>query len=194
MKALEIAEEFMTSPQFPRRILAVILLAIVLVAMSFVSSAEASARTAPIQPRKAAPDFTLTDSKGSPIRLSDYKGRVVLLDFWATWCHGCKTEIPWYMDFENEYRNSGLTVIGVSMDEDGWKSVKPFIKEEKMNYTVVIGNDVLAKQYGLTSMPLTLLIDRNGRIADSHAGIVDKAAWKGEIKTLLRDSSKSATR
>lgn len=189
MKAPEIAEKFVTSLQFPRHILAVILLAIVLAAMSFVSSAEVSARTASIQGRKAAPDFTLTDSKGTPIRLSDYKGRVVLLDFWATWCHGCKTEIPWYMEFEDKYKESGLTVIGVSMDGDGWKSVTPFIKEKKINYDVVIGNDTLAKQYGLTSMPLTLLIDRNGRIADSHAGVVDKTAWEGEIKTLLRDKS-----
>src|ERR1700693_616896 len=86
--------------------------------------------------RKAAPNFTLSDSKGAAVRLSDYKGKVVLLDFWATWCHGCKTEIPWYMEFQNKYKDTGLSVIGVSMDEDGWKSVKPFVEEQKMNYVV----------------------------------------------------------
>lgn len=185
-------EGLVASLQFPRRILALILLAIALEAMSLASPAGAFARTAPVHARKTAPDFTLTDSQGTPVRLSDYKGRVVLLDFWATWCHGCKTEIPWYMEFDNKYKDRGLTVIGVSMDKDGWKSVKPFIKLKKMNYTIVIGNAALAKQYGLTSMPMTLLIDRDGRIVDSHVGIVDKAAWESEIKTLLRDRDKRA--
>ena len=135
--------------------------------------------------RKAAPNFTLSDANGAAVRLSDFKGRVVLLDFWATWCHGCKTEIPWYMEFQNKYKDSGLSVIGVSMDEDGWKSVKPFIEEQKMNYAVVIGNEALAKLYAVDALPVTLLIDRNGKIAVSHAGMVDKDAFENEIRTLL---------
>lgn len=137
--------------------------------------------------RKAAPDFTLTDAAGAKVQLSEYKGRVVLLDFWATWCHGCKTEIPWYVEFENRYKNRGLAVIGVSLDADGWKSVKPFLAEEKMSYPVVIGNDGLAGRYGVTNMPMTLLIDRNGKIADSHSGVVDKTAWEQEIEQLLNE-------
>lgn len=189
MKAPEMTERFMPSPQLRHRFLALVLLAIGLAGMEFALSIKTFATPAAARARKAAPDFTLTDSKGTPIRLSDYKGRVVLLDFWATWCHGCKTEIPWYMEFEDKYKESGLTVIGVSMDSDGWKSVTPFIQEKKINYDVVIGNDTLAKQYGLTSMPMTLLIDRDGKIADAHVGMVDKAAWEGQIKTLLRDKS-----
>ncbi len=77
--------------------------------------------------RKPAPNFVLTDAKGDTINLSTYKGNVVLLDFWATWCGGCKTEIPWYMEFDAKYKDRGLAVIGVSMDEDGWKTVKPFL-------------------------------------------------------------------
>lgn len=137
------------------------------------------------QARKTAPDFALTDQDGRTLRLSDYRGRVVLLDFWATWCHGCKTEIPWYMEFEGKYKERGLAVIGVSMDADGWKSVRPFIAEKKMNYDVVIGSDELGRKFGLNDMPLTLLIDRNGKIADSHAGVVDKVAWEQEIQELL---------
>jgi peroxiredoxin len=137
--------------------------------------------------RKTAPDFTLTDENGATVELSQYKGRVVLLDFWATWCHGCKTEIPWYTEFESKYKNRGLAVIGVSMDAGGWKSVKPFIAEEKMNYAVVIGNEALAGRYNVTAMPVTLLIDRNGKIADSHSGVVDKAAWEQEIEGLLSE-------
>ena len=145
--------------------------------------------------RKPAPNFILTDAKGETINLSAFKGKVVLLDFWATWCGGCKTEIPWYMEFDAKYKDRGLAVIGVSMDEDGWKSVKPFLALEKdpetgghtaMKYPVVIGSDSLAKQYHLTSMPMTLLIDREGRIAVSHSGMVDKDDWESKIRFLLK--------
>jgi peroxiredoxin len=149
----------------------------------------------PGRQRKPAPNFILTDAKGDTINLSAYKGKVVLLDFWATWCGGCKTEIPWYIEFDAKYKDRGLAVIGVSMDEDGWKTVKPFLALEKdpetgghtaMKYPVVIGSDSLAKQYLLKSMPMTLLIDREGRIAVSHSGMVDKDDWEGKIRSLLQ--------
>jgi peroxiredoxin len=136
--------------------------------------------------RKMAPDFTLRDAKGQPLTLSAYRGKVVLLDFWATWCGGCKVEIPWYVEFDKKYRDQGLAVIGVSMDKEGMKVVKPFLAQKNMEYPVVIGNDALAKKYNLTAMPLTLLIDREGRIAVSHAGIVDKDNFESNIKELLK--------
>jgi peroxiredoxin len=141
---------------------------------------------APQEKRKEAPDFTLTDANGRTVTLSAYKGKVVLLDFWATWCGGCKVEIPWYVEFDHKYRDKGLAVIGVSMDNEGMKIVKPFLAQKKIEYPVVIGNDGLAKQYDLTSMPMTLLIGRDGKVAISHAGIVDKDNFEGHIQTLLR--------
>ena len=108
--------------------------------------------------RPPAPDFTLPGENGAPVKLSRYQGKVVLLDFWATWCHGCKTEIPWYMEFSEKYRKNGL---------------------------VVIGNDELGKRYSLDEMPLTLLIDRHGNIAYRHSGVVDKDAFEGELRNLL---------
>src|SRR5712692_766059 len=139
--------------------------------------------------RKTASDFTLSDSKGASVKLSAYKGRVVLLDFWATWCEGCKVEIPWYMEFQKKYKESGLSVVGVSVDDDGWKSVKPFIEAKQVNYPVVIGDWDLAGRFGITSLPVTLLIDRNGKVADLHVGMVDKDAFDREIQLLLSDSA-----
>ena len=135
---------------------------------------------------QTAPDFTLTDSTGSNIQLSAYKGKVVLLDFWATWCGGCKLEIPWYVEFQKKYGGEGLAAIGVSMDADGWTSVRPFLEEHKLNYPVVIGTHNLANGYGgLPGLPTTLLIDRDGRIAEWHVGMVEREEFENKIKTLL---------
>jgi cytochrome c biogenesis protein CcmG/thiol:disulfide interchange protein DsbE len=143
--------------------------------------------------RKAAPDFTLGDSKGASIRLSDYKGKVVLLDFWATWCSDCKTEIPWYIEFENRYKSSGLAVIGVSMDSS-WELVKPFLEQQKMNYTVVMSSNEVTKLYGVRLIPMTLLIDRDGRVADYRIGVIDKNAFESEIHILLHESAKNTAK
>ena len=161
---------------------------IVLLLLCFVLPVAATADLTPANSRKLSSDFNLTDSKGASIKLSDYKGKVVLLDFWATWCGGCKVEIPWYIEFQNTYKDKGLSVVGVSMDDDGWKSVKPFLAENRINYPIVIGSSDLGTQFGLSALPLTLLIDRNGKIADSHAGMVDKDAFEREIQVLLKET------
>ena len=117
-----------------------------------------------------------------------------MLDFWGTFCEVCATEIPWFSEFQNKYKGSGLSVIGVSLD-DSWKPVKPYLQEKKVNYTVVIGNDDLARQFGVVNaLPGTLLIDRNGKIADLHLGMVDKEVFEGEIRVLLKNSAKKPVR
>jgi peroxiredoxin len=177
-----------------RRAFAGIALGIAVVILYLVLPARVPAAITAANSRKAAPGFTLNDSKGAPVRLSDYKGRVVLLNFWATWCHGCQIEIPWFTEFHHQYKDSGLTVIGVSMDDDGWKSVKPYLEEKKVNYPVVIGNEDLGKLYGLGAMPMTLLIDRDGKIAASYAGVVDRGACESEIRTLLQENARNAAK
>lgn len=149
----------------------------------------------PAGERRTAPDFSLVDAQGKMITLSAYRGKVVLLDFWATWCGGCKIEIPWYMEFDGKYKDAGLAVIGISRDADGWKAVRPFLARKRdpetsgntaMKYPVVIGSDHLAEQYHVTSLPVTLLIDRDGRIAVSHTGMVDKDTFEKHIQELLK--------
>jgi len=127
------------------------------------------------QERKAAPDFNLKDADGKAVKLSDYKGKVVLLNFWATWCGPCKIEIPWFMDFEQTYKDKNFAVLGVSLDEDGWDSVKPYIQQKKINYRVMIGTEQVAQMYGeVDSLPTTFMIDREGRVAAVHIGLVSK--------------------
>src|SRR5947207_4462294 len=105
--------------------------------------------------RNAAPDFALVDENGKTVKLSDLKGKVVLLDFWATWCTGCKVEIPWYVEFQKKYKRRGLASIGVAMDEEGWKTVTPYLRKKPINYQIVVGNDDFAKTYNVTSLPVT---------------------------------------
>src|SRR5271170_1423049 len=83
----------------------------------------------PADQRKPAPDFTLNDTQGRPVTLSEYKGKVVLLDFWATWCPGCQYEIPWYIEFGKKYKDKGLVVIGVAMDKEGLTVVQPYMQK-----------------------------------------------------------------
>ena len=133
-----------------------------------------------------APDFTLKDASGKTLKLSEYRGKVVLLNFWATWCGPCKIEIPWFIDFQQQYKDRDFAVLGVSLDDDGWKSVKPYVEEKKINYRVVIGTEELSALYGgVDSLPTTFMIDRSGRIASTHLGLVSKSEYLTEIQDLL---------
>jgi cytochrome c biogenesis protein CcmG/thiol:disulfide interchange protein DsbE len=139
----------------------------------------------PVDVRKVAPELGLRDSVDKEANLKDYRGKVILLDFWATWCHGCQQEIPWFAEFQHKYGSDGLSVIGVSLDEDGWKVVKPFIKTAAVPYRIVLGNDATAKAYGIGNMPDTFLIDREGRIAATYVGMVDRNGLQKNIQKLL---------
>ena len=139
-----------------------------------------------VNERKATPDFALKDATGEIVKLSSYKGKVVLLNFWATWCGPCKIEIPWFMDFQKTYKDRDFAVLGVSMDEDGWDAVKPYVDQKKMNYRVVLGNDEISHLFGsIESLPTTIIIDREGRIASMHVGLVSKSTYEKEIEKLL---------
>ncbi|HEX4277529.1 MAG TPA: TlpA disulfide reductase family protein [Bryobacteraceae bacterium] len=138
--------------------------------------------------RHTAPDFALKDANGKMVHLADYKGKVVVLDFWATWCNPCMVEIPWFQEFQRKYKDRGFEVLGVSMDDDGWKAINPFVAKRKLNYRVVLGDDKTGDQYGgLEALPTTFVIDRNGRIASTHVGLplAGKKEFEDAIQKLL---------
>jgi peroxiredoxin len=139
--------------------------------------------------RESAPDFKLTDASGSEVKLSDYKGKVVLLNFWATWCAPCKIEITWFMQFETKYKDRGFAVLGVSYDSQGWEDVRPYLAENKINYMILAGDTPsMPEPYkSIEALPTTLLIDRDGRIAVRHGGLVSKNTYEGGIKELLEN-------
>ena len=136
--------------------------------------------------RNTAADFSLRDIDGKAVRLSDFKGKVVLLDFWATWCGPCKIEIPWFIELERKHKDKGFAVIGVAMDDEGWDIVKPFLSRMNVNYRVVIGNDSTAQAYGgIDALPTTFLIDRDGKIAATHVGLTSKREFEDGVEQLL---------
>ena len=136
--------------------------------------------------RKNAPEFALKDASGKVVHISDYKGKVVLLDFWATWCGPCNIEIPWFTEFQKKYRAQGFEVVGISMDDDGWKAIKPFVTQKNINYQILLGDDKTGDQYGgVEALPTTFVIDRNGRIASVHVGLSGKKDFENAIEQLL---------
>ena len=137
------------------------------------------------KPRALAPDFTLPQPGGQQLTLSSYRGKVVLLDFWATWCYPCREEIPHFVEFQQKYGDRGLQVIGVSMD-DSPEPVPAFYRQYQMNYPVVMGNAKIGESYGgLLGLPITFLLDREGRITAKHIGATQAAVFEKEIQRLL---------
>ena len=135
---------------------------------------------------KAAPEWQLKDLDGKPVKLSDFNGKVVILNFWATWCPPCRKEIPTFVSLQKQYGDKGLVVIGVSLDEKGPVAVKPFVSKMAINYPIVMGDPKTAADYGgIAVVPTTFVIDRNGKIAAEHQGDAERATFEAEIKPLL---------
>jgi thiol-disulfide isomerase/thioredoxin len=136
--------------------------------------------------RTPAPDWELSGLNGKTVKFSDFRGKVVILDFWATWCAPCRLEIPHFVELQKRYGDKGLAVIGVSLDEQGSETVKKFVKQYGVNYPIVIGNQKVVEAYGgIVAVPTTFVIDRQSRIVSRHVGYDDKAAFEQEIQSLL---------
>lgn len=133
-----------------------------------------------------APEFSLTELSGQALTLSTYRGKVVLLDFWASWCDPCKEEIPHLVDLQSKYRAQGLQIVGVSMDDDP-EPVRGIYQSFHMNYPVAMGNAKIGELYGgVLGLPITFLIGRDGRIVAKHIGTTDVSVIEQEIKGLLQ--------
>jgi len=134
-----------------------------------------------------SPLWELKDVDGEPVKSSDFTGKVVVLDFWATWCGPCRMEIPGFIELQKQYADRGLVVVGVSLDQGGAAVVKPFMEKTGINYPIVLGDEAIVSAFGgVEGIPTTFIIDRNGRIVAKHVGYTAKAEFEAEIKPLLK--------
>jgi peroxiredoxin len=173
-----------------------IVLALVFATTSALGQQGIHATLAPQASRQAAPAFQLTDSSGTNKQVADYRGKVVLLNFWATECGGCKLEIPWLIELKSAHQSDSFTVVGVSMDtsyegsksaDEAWSKVKPFVVAHKLNYPVLMGDSTLITSYKLGAVPATYLIDKQGRVAAIYSGVIDKSDVDSNINKLLAE-------
>jgi thiol-disulfide isomerase/thioredoxin len=145
-------------------------------------------KTAAFDDQKPAADFSLPDINGKTVKLSDFKGKTVVLNFWATWCGPCKKEIPDFIELQNQYGKDGVQFIGVAIDQEGLPVVKPYAEINKMNYPVLIGNDeVFAKFGGSNAIPVTMLIDKKGAIRNTYVGAKPKQALEDMLVALTHE-------
>jgi len=135
---------------------------------------------------KVAPDFSLESLDGGTMRLSDLRGKAVLLNFWATWCGPCKIEMPWFVDLQNQYGSQGLQIVGVAMDDASKEDISKFAKDMGVNYPILIGKESVGDQYGgVPALPESFLISRDGKIVDKIIGLIGKAEIEDAVKKAL---------
>ena len=138
----------------------------------------------------AAPAFSLPDLSGRSVSLSDFQGKVVVLNFWATWCPPCRAEVPDFVRFQAKYRDRGLAIVGLSLDAGGARDVRPFAEEHDINYTMLIGNDDVAKAYGgVVGIPTTFVVGRDGTIVKKFVGNPGPKVWEATLEPLLSPAS-----
>jgi peroxiredoxin len=168
---------------FPRR--NAFLGSFIAVGLICLGTAQAFAQEA-LRAGMSAPDWQLNGPTGKTVKFSDFRGKVVILNFSATWCAPCRLEIPYLIELQKRYGDRGLAVIGVSLDEQGPDVVKEFVKQLGVNYPIVIGNEKITEAYGgIEGIPTTFVIDRQGRVVSQHMGYNEKAIFEKEIQPLL---------
>jgi peroxiredoxin len=140
-----------------------------------------------------APDFSLASLQGPTLKLSDYRGKAVLLNFWATWCEPCKIEMPWFVDLQKKYGPQGLQVLGVAMDDTSPKEIAEFAQKMGVNYPIVIGKEAVGDQYGgIPYLPSTFYVGRDGKIIDRVFGLVSRSEIEQNIQKALESPGQVA--
>lgn len=146
----------------------------------------ALATTLNAQVGKPAPAFSLEDRNGRTVSLESLKGKVIVLNFWATWCPPCRAEIPAFKNAYDKYMSKGVEIVGVSLDQKGWDVIRPFLEKHKIDYPVVLGGAEIARAYGnIRSIPTTFIIDRKGKVVDSHVGAMTEETLVKSFEKLL---------
>ena len=138
------------------------------------------------QPNGVAPDFTLQSLDGKTVHLSDYRGKAVVLNFWATWCGPCKIEMPWFVDLQKQYGPAGVQFLGVAMDDASTKDIAEFAQSMNVNYPILIGKEAVGEAYGgVQFLPETFYLDRNGKIVDKAFGLKGRGEIEDDIKKIV---------
>lgn len=136
---------------------------------------------------RQAPDFALRNLDGKEVKLADLKGKVVILDFWATWCGPCVKEIPHFIELYKQYKEQGFEMVGISTDRDGVGVVKSFVKKHKINYSILMADGKVQQAYGeIRAIPTTFIMDKSGKIQRQYIGYRDKAVFEADIKAILQ--------
>jgi peroxiredoxin len=159
------------------------------------TSAEAAAASLKVSQSQGnlAPEFELASLSGQNVKLSSYRGKAVLLNFWATWCAPCKIEMPWFVDLYKQYQPQGLEIVGVAMDDSGKDEIERFAKEMKVNYTILQGTEKVGDAYGgIQFLPETFIVDRNGKIVKTLFGIHSESDFEDGIKQALATTPANA--
>lgn len=140
--------------------------------------------------QRKAPDVTFKTADGKTYDLSKLTRKVVIVNFWATWCGPCRKEIPDFIEFYKSYKEKGVEILGVSLDREGWEKVTPFLKQNPINYPVVLGNgDIAGKFSNFNAIPTTFIIDKSGKIVDEHTGVMTRSQLEAKVKPLLKANS-----
>lgn len=169
----------------------ILIIVAVVISIMLVFGIQKSRHTTPLGgPNKMqgqpAPDFSLASLDGKTVKLSDFRGKAVLLNFWATWCEPCKIEMPWFVELQRQYGPQGLQVLGVAMDDTSPKDISEFAQKMGVNYPIAMGKEAVGEQYGgIPYLPSTFYISRDGKVVDRVFGLVSRSEIEDNIKKTL---------